>query len=135
VKKEKICALRHAKMLQYLGENPEQAKANADKILALENTNVKTKVVDRVERRDSKKHNPTAIADLKKWYQPSIGMVMWKTVGGCGVLTLSLFLNRDTWQHCKQFCRKQSRRLESLHALDVVAWCFGSIVNNYRNAN
>ncbi len=55
-----------AKMLQYLGEQPEAAKANAEKVLALEIEMSKPRL-DRVERRDSKKqYNPTAIADLQK---------------------------------------------------------------------
>jgi predicted metalloendopeptidase len=55
-----------AKMLQYIGETPAQAKENAEKILALEIQMSKPRL-DRVERRDSKKqYNPTAITDLKK---------------------------------------------------------------------
>ena len=64
-KREKY-ALHVAKMLQFLGETPEVAKTNADKILALE-IQMSTPRLDRVERRDSKKqYNPTAIADLQK---------------------------------------------------------------------
>lgn len=55
-----------AKMLEILGQTPESAKADADKILALEIQMSKPRL-DRVERRDSKKqYNPTAIADLQK---------------------------------------------------------------------
>jgi predicted metalloendopeptidase len=58
--------LHVAKMLQYIGETPAQAKENAEKILALEIQMSKPRL-DRVERRDSKKqYNPTAITDLKK---------------------------------------------------------------------
>jgi len=64
-KREKY-VLHVAKMLQFLGEKPEQAKADADKILALEIQMSKPRL-DRVERRDSKKqYNPTAISDLQK---------------------------------------------------------------------
>lgn len=64
-KREKY-AIHVAKMLQFLGEKPEQAKTDADKILALEIQMSKPRL-DRVERRDSKKqYNPTAIADLQK---------------------------------------------------------------------
>jgi putative endopeptidase len=64
-KREKY-ALHVGKMLQFLGENPAQAKSDADKILALEIQMSKPRL-DRVERRDSKKqYNPTAIADLQK---------------------------------------------------------------------
>ena len=64
-KREKY-VLHVAKMLLFLGETPEQAKADADKILALEIAMSKPRL-DRVERRDSKKqYNPTSIADLKK---------------------------------------------------------------------
>jgi putative endopeptidase len=55
-----------AKMLQFLGEQPEAAKANAEKVLALE-IEMSIPRLDRVERRDSKKqYNPTAIANLQK---------------------------------------------------------------------
>jgi len=58
--------LHVAKMLQYIGETPAQAKEDAEKILALEIQMSKPRL-DRVERRDAKKqYNPTAVADLKK---------------------------------------------------------------------
>jgi len=64
-KREKY-VLHVAKMLQFLGEKPEQAKADADKILALE-IQMSQPRLDRVERRDARKqYNPTAIADLQK---------------------------------------------------------------------
>ncbi len=64
-KREKY-VLHVAKMLQFLGEQPEAAKANADKVLAFEIA-MSTPRLDRVERRDSKKqYNPTSIADLQK---------------------------------------------------------------------
>jgi predicted metalloendopeptidase len=64
-KREKY-AIHVAKMLLFLGEKPEQAKIDADKILALEIQMSKPRL-DRVERRDSKiQYNPTAIADLQK---------------------------------------------------------------------
>jgi putative endopeptidase len=64
-KREKY-VLHVARMLQFLGEQPEAAKANAEKVLALEIAMSKPRL-DRVERRDSKKqYNPTAIADLQK---------------------------------------------------------------------
>lgn len=69
-KREKY-VLHVAKMLQFLGEQPEAAKANADKILAFEIAMSKPRL-DRVERRDSKKqYNPTSIEDLQKMV-PSI---------------------------------------------------------------
>ena len=73
-KREKY-AIHVAKMLQFLGEKPEQAKIDADKILALEIQMSKPRL-DRVERRDSKiQYNPTAIADLQKM----IPAVDWNT--------------------------------------------------------
>jgi putative endopeptidase len=64
-KREKY-VLHVAKMLQLLGQTPESAKADADKILALEIAMSKPRL-DRVERRDAKlQYNPTAIADLQK---------------------------------------------------------------------
>ncbi len=54
------------KMMGYLGEKPAQAKASADKILALEIA-LATPRLDRVERRDRRKtYNPMTIADLQK---------------------------------------------------------------------
>jgi len=54
------------RMLGFLGEKPEQAKKDAEKILALEISMSRPRL-DRVERRDPKKqYNPTAIADLQK---------------------------------------------------------------------
>jgi predicted metalloendopeptidase len=56
--------LHVAKMLQFLGESPAAAQANAEKIMALE-IQMSVPRLDRVERRDSKiQYNPTAIADL-----------------------------------------------------------------------
>jgi predicted metalloendopeptidase len=73
-KREKY-ALHVAKMLLFLGEKPEQAKTDADKILALE-IQMSTPRLDRVEGRDSKKqYNPTAIADLQKM----LPVVDWNT--------------------------------------------------------
>jgi putative endopeptidase len=64
-----------AKMLQFLGEKPEQAKADADKILALE-IQMSQPRLDRVERRDARKqYNPTAIDDLQKM----LPVVKWDT--------------------------------------------------------
>jgi len=55
-----------ARMLGFLGETPEQAKADAAKVLALE-IEMSRPRLDRVERRDPKKqYNPTAVSDLKK---------------------------------------------------------------------
>ena len=67
--------LHVAKMLQFLGEKPEAAKADAEKVLALEIQMSKPRL-DRVERRDSKKqYNPTSIADLQKM----LPAVNWNT--------------------------------------------------------
>ncbi|PZQ91120.1 MAG: M13 family peptidase [Flavobacterium johnsoniae] len=64
-----------ARMLQYLGEKPDEAKKNAAKIVALEIAMAKPRL-DRVERRDRRKtYNPMAIADLQK-LTPSIN---WNT--------------------------------------------------------
>jgi len=73
-KREKY-VLHVAKMLQFLGEKPEQAKADADKILALE-TQMSQPRLDRVERRDPRKqYNPTAIGDLQK----ILPLIDWNT--------------------------------------------------------
>lgn len=64
-KREKY-VLHIGRMLQYLGENPEQAKADAEKILALEIA-LATPRLDRVERRDSRKtYNPMSVAGLQQ---------------------------------------------------------------------
>jgi putative endopeptidase len=66
--------LHVAKMLEFLGEKPAQAKADADKILALETAMSKPRF-DRVERRDRRKsYNPMTVSDLQK-LTPSID---WK---------------------------------------------------------
>lgn len=64
-KREKYAA-HVARMMQFIGESPEQAKTNAAAILALE-TEMSAPRLDRVERRDRRKqYNPTAVNDLKK---------------------------------------------------------------------
>ena len=72
-KREKY-VLHVAKMLQYLGDKPKVALANAKKVLAIE-TAMATPRLDRVERRDRRKtYNPMSVADLQKltpsvnWY-------------------------------------------------------------------
>jgi putative endopeptidase len=58
--------LHVARMLQYIGEKPDVAKKNAEKILALE-IEMSRPRLDRVERRDRRKsYNPMTIADLQK---------------------------------------------------------------------
>ena len=67
--------LHGAKMLQFLGDKPAVAKANAEKILALE-TEMSKPRLDRVERRDRRKsYNPMTLAELSK-LTPSIN---WNT--------------------------------------------------------
>ncbi|RXR21053.1 M13 family peptidase [Flavobacterium amnicola] len=64
-KREKYVA-HVARMLQFLGEKPEIAKQNAEKVLALE-TEMARPRLDRVERRDRRKtYNPMTVADLQK---------------------------------------------------------------------
>ena len=72
-KREKYL-LHIARMLEFLGENPEQAKKNAAKVLALE-IEMSRPRLDRVERRDARKqYNPTSISDLQKM----IPIFKWK---------------------------------------------------------
>ena len=69
-KREKYI-LHVARMLQFLGEKPKKAKADADKILALE-TLMSQPRFDRVERRDRRKsYNPMMVSELQK-LTPSI---------------------------------------------------------------
>ncbi|HLP64160.1 M13 family metallopeptidase [Flavobacterium sp.] len=64
-KREKY-VLHVARMLHFLGEKPEQAKANAQRVLALETAMAQPRL-DRVERRDRRKtYNPMSVADLQK---------------------------------------------------------------------
>ncbi|HKX86953.1 MAG TPA: M13 family metallopeptidase, partial [Flavobacterium sp.] len=64
-KREKYVA-HVARMLTFLGEKPEDAKKNAEKILALE-TEMSRPRLDRVERRDRRKtYNPMTVAELQK---------------------------------------------------------------------
>ncbi|RTY96006.1 M13 family metallopeptidase [Flavobacterium sp. GT3R68] len=64
-KREKY--LQHvARMLQFIGENPEKAKESAKQILALEIELSKPRL-DRVERRDSRlQYNPMTVAELQQ---------------------------------------------------------------------
>ncbi len=72
-KREKYL-LHIARMLEFLGENPKQAKKNAAKVLALE-IEMSRPRLDRVERRDARKqYNPTSISDLQKM----IPIFKWK---------------------------------------------------------
>lgn len=64
-KREKY-VLHVARMLQMIGEKPADAKAGADKILALETALAKPRLT-RVEVRDSRNtYNPMSVADLQK---------------------------------------------------------------------
>ncbi|APT22413.1 M13 family metallopeptidase [Flavobacterium columnare] len=64
-KREKY-VLHVTRMLQFLGEKPELAKQNAEKILALEIEMARPRL-DRVQRRDRRNtYNPMSVADLQK---------------------------------------------------------------------
>ncbi|MEW5676651.1 M13 family metallopeptidase [Flavobacterium enshiense] len=64
-KREKY-VLHVARMLQFLGVKPSEAKIQAEKVLALE-TEMARPRLDRVERRDRRKtYNPMRVADLQK---------------------------------------------------------------------
>ncbi|HNP31812.1 MAG TPA: M13 family metallopeptidase [Flavobacterium sp.] len=71
-----------ARMLAFIGEKPDQAKADAEKILALEISMSRPRL-DRVERRDPKKqYNPTSIGDLQKM----VPIIDWKGyLSGIGI--------------------------------------------------
>lgn len=58
--------LHIARMLQFIGKSPAEAKENANRILVLE-TAMSQPRLDRVERRDSRlQYNPMTVADLQK---------------------------------------------------------------------
>ena len=71
-----------ARMLIFIGRSTEQARVDAEKIVALEIAMSRPRL-DRVERRDPKKqYNPTAIADLQKLAP----IIDWKTyLTGIGI--------------------------------------------------
>lgn len=72
-KREKYVA-HITRMLQYLGEKPEQAKADADNILSLEIAMAQPRF-DRVQRRDSRlSYNPMSVSGLQS-LMPSVD---WK---------------------------------------------------------
>ena len=55
-----------ARMLQYLGDSPEEAGKNAEKVVNFETTLAKPRL-DKVERRDARKtYNPMTVAQLQK---------------------------------------------------------------------
>ena len=66
-KEKRVKYMLHvAKMLQFIGDDAEQAKVNAKKVLALEIA-MATPRLDRVERRDRRKtYNMMTVADLQK---------------------------------------------------------------------
>jgi putative endopeptidase len=80
-KREKY-VLHVARMLQFLGVKPADAKIQAEKVLALE-TEMARPRLDRVERRDRRKtYNPMTVADLQK-LTPSIN---WNSyIEGVGI--------------------------------------------------
>jgi putative endopeptidase len=72
-----------AKMMSFIGENPTEAKQNAEKVLALEISMAKPRL-DRVERRDRRKtYNPMTVADLQK-ITPSINWKKYLSEVGIG---------------------------------------------------
>ena len=83
-KREKY-VLHVARMLQFLGTKPAEAKLEADKILALEIAMSKPRL-DRVELRDDRKtYNPMTVVELQK-LTPSIN---WKKyLDGVGITNL-----------------------------------------------
>jgi len=117
-KREKY-VLHVAKMLQFLGEKPEQAKMDADKILALE-IQMSQPRLDRVERRDARKqYNPTAIGDLQKM----LPIVDWNTyLKGVGFTKIdTVIVSQPRYMKALQtiFLRIRSR-IGKLHEMDVV---------------
>ncbi|WP_026703705.1 M13 family metallopeptidase [Flavobacterium soli] len=105
-KREKY-VLHVAKMLQFLGEKPAKAKADAEKILALEIA-MSTPRLDRVERRDrTKTYNPMTVADLQK-LTPSIN---WKGfLNGIGLSNVdSLIVSQPKYMTSLETIFKQNK--------------------------
>jgi len=72
-KREKY-TIHIAKMFQFLGDSPEVAKSNSEKIIALEIA-MSTPRLTRVERRDSKlQYNPMTVSDI----QTKLPSIDWK---------------------------------------------------------
>lgn len=81
-KREKYL-LHVARMLQFLGVSADDAKLQADKVLALE-TEMARPRLDRVERRDRRKtYNPMTVADLQK-ITPSVNWDIYLKEIGIG---------------------------------------------------
>ncbi|MDX1277505.1 M13 family metallopeptidase [Oceanihabitans sediminis] len=80
------------RMLQYLGDTKEEAKAQAEQILAFE-TRLAEPKMDKVDRRDPlKRYNPTAITDLQKM----VPVINWETYfKGIGVESLDTVIVSD----------------------------------------
>ena len=92
--------LHVARMLQFLGEKPDEAKKNAEKVLALETALAQPRL-DRVERRDRRKtYNPMSVADLQK-LTPAINWNAYIT--GVGIKNLdSLIVSQPKYMTALQ---------------------------------
>ena len=105
-KREKY-ELHVARMLQYLGEKPAEAKKNASKILALEIAMAQPRL-DRVEMRDDRKtYNPMTVAELQK-LTPSIN---WETyLSGVGFPKLqSIIVSQPKYMTSLETLLKQNK--------------------------
>lgn len=105
-KREKYVA-HVARMFQFLGEKPSQAKANAEKVLALEIALSQPRL-DRVERRDRRKtYNPMRVADLQK-LTPSINWNNYFSKIGLGG-TDSLIVSQPKYMTSLETIFKQNK--------------------------
>ncbi|MDC9722266.1 MAG: M13 family metallopeptidase [Urechidicola sp.] len=81
-----------AKMLMYLGETEESAKANADKVLEFE-TSLAVPTMNKVDRRDARKrYNPKSMSDLAEM-TPSINWPAY--IEGVGMKNLDTIIVTD----------------------------------------
>ena len=117
--------LHVARMLQFLGKKPQQAKLEADKILAFETAMSKPRY-DKVESRDRRKsYNPMTVSDLQK-LTPSIDWKVYLTSVGLKNAD-SLIVSQPKYMTALETIFKENR------VEDWKAYLSWSLLNNSTN--